>query len=560
MMLCIGSRWLIQMLYIDRIILPDGKSLARTTLPWRKISTDLAPLGIQLRNYPEGVPLPAISKRKGFQKGNAKKKTTNKGLTIQSLSMDDLCHLYQAVRNSDRPLHFALYQGDAGGKLNDRSNGSHLSQRRLLDVEDSIQPIVCGEAPPHTSKYTQGRRLFADGHKDRNGPLRRLPSSEDLVDSCHDSSGDYDSPGSDDSSSTPGAVKRRVAQLFESESDEEQTQHRAKRAKAEVDTFRPVSVQISTTPVKAKPITEPMDWSKYIATSESDSEPDAIRRPAQSVARPSKPRPAPSIADNTPAARDVKGKGRAEPVKVSDFIHSAILFRRDMLTVLTIWQASEPTAASSGADVSSKRMQLDMTQPVRESKAQLAIPEPRARSHSHSPADRWPIEPTNNSRHIHQDYRSNGGGKDRQRPRIDRNLSTRPDRDRQPSGSRDRANVPTDGSRYDGKPAGRRHDRKYFHPSQHLDHNYTGRESRLSDGPDNRGWHGPPHGRWYRPPRREYGPPGVRERAGRQYLHPDDYSYGPGESEMGEEDAGEEYADEEDASEEYVGEEYTGEE
>ena len=198
---------------------------------------------------------------------------------------------------------------------------------------------MCGEAPPHTSKYTQGRRLFADGHKDRNGPLRRLPSSEDLVDSCHDSSGDYDSPGSDDSSSTPGAVKRRVAQLFESESDEEQNQRGVKRAKVKADVFRPMPIRIPTTPIKAKPLATPPDWSAYIVS--SDSESAATSRPPQPAVHPSKPRPKPqnkralSIADGTSAAPDVKGKGKAkaEPVKVSNFIDLAMLCKRSMLTL-----------------------------------------------------------------------------------------------------------------------------------------------------------------------------------------------------------------------------------
>ena len=198
---------------------------------------------------------------------------------------------------------------------------------------------MCGEAPPHTSKYAQGRRLFADGHVDRNGLLRRLPSSEDLDNSRDDSSSDCDYSEGKDSSGAPGAVKRRVMRLFESESDEEQTHHRAKRAKTKADTFRPVSVQISTTPVKTKSIDGPVNWSKYIVVSDSDSEPDATPRPAQSIAHPNKPKPrpqnkrAPSIADHAPGAPDVKGKGRAEPVKVYNFIHDATLPKRDMLTV-----------------------------------------------------------------------------------------------------------------------------------------------------------------------------------------------------------------------------------
>ena len=136
---------------------------------------------------------------------------------------------------------------------------------------------------------------------------------------------------------------------------------------------------------------------------------------------------------------------------------------------------------------------------------------------------------------------------DRQRPRTDRHSSTRPDRDHQSSGSHEHVNAPTDGSRYDGHPAGRRHDRKFFHPSQYL-------------GPDDREWYGPPDGRWYGPPKRGYLPPGGHERAGRKYLHPDDYSYGPGESEMGEEYAGDEYTGEEYSGDEYAGDEYAGEE
>ena len=184
---------------------------------------------------------------------------------------------------------------------------------------------MCGEAPAPTSKYTQGRRLFADGRVDRNGLLRRLPSAGDRDDDCHDSLSDSDPSDDDDGTGAPGALQR-VAQLFESESDEERTQRGAKRAKAQAGTFRAVPVQISTTPIKAKPIAEPLDWSKYVVS--SDSEPDTTPRPAKPVARPSKPIPRPkikgssSIANNTSAAPDVKGKGRAEPVEVPNFTHS----------------------------------------------------------------------------------------------------------------------------------------------------------------------------------------------------------------------------------------------
>lgn len=223
----------------------------------------------------------------------------------------------------DRPLHFALYKGEASGKLNGRSYVSHCLLRSILDVQDSLQPVVWGEPPSHTSRFTQGRRLFADGHVDRNGPLRRLPSPVEPDDNCHDSSSDLESSDDDDSIHAPGALKRQVAQLFEPGSDEEQTQREAKRAKAQADVFRPVAVQITTTPIKTKPIDDPQDWSKYIVS--SDSESDATPRPTQPVAQPSKPRPrprnkrAPSIAENPPAASDVKGKGKAiaEPIQVS---------------------------------------------------------------------------------------------------------------------------------------------------------------------------------------------------------------------------------------------------
>ena len=184
---------------------------------------------------------------------------------------------------------------------------------------------MCGEAPAPTSKFTQGRRLFADGHVDRNGLLRRLPSAGDLDDDYQNPLSDSDSSDDDDATGAPGALKR-VAQLFESESDEERTQRGTKRAKAQASTFRAVPVQISTTPIKAKPIGEPLDWSKYVVS--SDSEPDTTPRPAKSVARPSKPIPRPqikrssSIANNTSAAPDVKGKGRAGPVEVSNFARS----------------------------------------------------------------------------------------------------------------------------------------------------------------------------------------------------------------------------------------------
>ena len=119
---------------------------------------------------------------------------------------------------------------------------------------------MCGEPPPHTSDYTQARRLFADGHVDRNGLLRRLPSPGDLENDHHESSESSGGSGSSDghdSGRAVGALKREVAKLFESESDEEQNQRGVKRAKVKADVFRPMPIRIPTTPVKAKPSHEP---------------------------------------------------------------------------------------------------------------------------------------------------------------------------------------------------------------------------------------------------------------------------------------------------------------
>ena len=196
-----------------------------------------------------------------------------------------------------------------------------------------------------------------------------------------------------------------------------------------------------------------------------------------------------------------------------------------------IWQASESSSADSGEDVPRKRIRLDTTQPVEESKAQLAIPVARPRTHS--PAGDRPTEPVDDSKRVHQDHHLNRGEKDHQRPGTDRHSSTRPDRDRQRSRSHDHAHMPTDDRRHDDYPADRR-DRQFFHPSQFLSYDYMGRESGRSDGPDSRGWHSPPDGRGYRPPRREYFPRDRRERHRRQYPHPDNDSYGPGDSDMGE--------------------------
>ena len=427
-----------------------------------------------------------------------------------------------------------------------------------VDVKDSIQPIVCGEPPPHTSKESQSRRLFADGRVDRNGLLRRLPSPEDPGNAYHNSSSDSESSDVDDSGGAPGALKRQVAQLFESGSDEEQTRREVKRAKVKADVFRPVPVLIPTTPIKAKPIAEPPDWSKYIVS--SDSESGATPRPAQR----SKPRPRPqnkralSIADNTPAGPDVKGKGkaRAESVEVSNFICFAMLFNRNMLIFKLIEEANEPMAAGSVKDIPNTRIRPPTTQPRAGSETQLAAP--KSRDRSHSPAGHRPTTLTNDSKRDHPPNRSDN---DRKRPRTDSRSKTRPDGDRQRSGSHDRAAVATEGGRYIGYPAGRRHNRQFLHPSQSLGYDYQGRDSRWSDGPDSRGRYNPRDGRWYRPPRHEYFPPeGWRERAGRQYLHPDDYTYGRGESGMADEYAGDEYAGDEYAGDEYAGDEYAGDE
>ena len=219
-----------------------------------------------------------------------------------------------------------------------------------------------------------------------------------------------------------------------------------------------------------------------------------------------------------------------------------------------IWQASESSAANSDEDGPRKRIRLDMARPVGESKAQLTIPVARPRSHS--PAGDRPTEPAEDSRRVHQDNRLNRGEKDHQRPGTDRHSSTRPDRGRERSRSHDHAHMPTDGGRYDGYPANRRGDRQFFHPSQFLNYDHTGRESGRSDGPDSRGWHSPPDGRRYRPPRREYFPPDGRERHRRQYLHPDNHSYGPGDSDMGEQYGRDEYGRDEYGRDEYGRDEY----
>ena len=89
-------------------------------------------MGIQLRNYPECVPFPPTSSRKGFQKWKGKGKGkeqadgSKKGLTMQSLSLDRLYYLYLALKSPDRPLHFALYQGPASGKINHVYMGPHI--------------------------------------------------------------------------------------------------------------------------------------------------------------------------------------------------------------------------------------------------------------------------------------------------------------------------------------------------------------------------------------------------------------------------------------------------
>ena len=162
------------------------------------------------------------------------------------------------------------------------------------------------------------------------------------------------------------------------------------------------------------------------------------------------------------------------------------------------------------------------------------------RARSPSPADQRPTKRTNDSI---RDHRSNFGEKDGPRPRTDRHSSTRPGRNRQRSRSQD---LPTDGGRYNGQPADRRHDRQAFHPSKYLGYDYTGRESRRSEGLDSRGRYSPPDGRRIYPLRPERFPPNDRrERARHRYLHPNDYSDGQGEFGTADEYTGDEYTDDE---------------
>ena len=210
-------------------------------------------------------------------------------------------------------------------------------------------------------------------------------------------------------------------------------------------------------------------------------------------------------------------------------------------------------------DRPNKRIRLDTTQLREASGTQLAAP--KLQAGSHSSVDRRPAKPTNDSRRNHRPDRS---GNDRQHARTDRHSSTRPDSDSQRSRSHDRADVHTEGGWHHAHPADRQRDRQSFHPNRYRGYDYTGRDGRWPDGPDNRGWYNPPDGRWYHPPRRGYLPSDSRrELSGHQYLHPDDYSYSRGESgtadEYGDEAfGGEEYADEEYADEEYADEEYAG--
>ena len=117
-----------------------------------------------------------------------------------------------------------------------------------------------------------------------------------------------------------GSLNRTVARLFEPSSDAEQTMPNPKRTKAQVHPFRPVSVHISTTPVKSTPVAG-SSRSYDTVSSSSESEQKAVGAPRE---RPSKIKSAPQqkkrprviVDDDGHAVSDATVKGSRQRVKV----------------------------------------------------------------------------------------------------------------------------------------------------------------------------------------------------------------------------------------------------
>ena len=83
------------------------------TLPWKTGGERLSQYKVQWRNYPEGVPLPPLYvQTTEFTKQEAGEKVPR---SIQCMKIDDLRHLYWAVKDTDYPLHFRVYKGEASG-------------------------------------------------------------------------------------------------------------------------------------------------------------------------------------------------------------------------------------------------------------------------------------------------------------------------------------------------------------------------------------------------------------------------------------------------------------
>ncbi|EJF60373.1 hypothetical protein DICSQDRAFT_171095 [Dichomitus squalens LYAD-421 SS1] len=334
------SRWVTEalLLLLNNLDIPGKGKIAWKTVPWRLTGSKLAPLGIQWRHFPEGVPLPPISVRKGFKKEKASKR---RGESMQSLSQENLYWLYRANKDPKYPLHFTVYHGEA------------------IDLETSIEPIVLGAPPSCDSDHVRGCRLFADGRVDRWGPSRLPPprdhgkdvssdviagdeNGEDDMEESSDSSdiSDADSDDTDDtdSKSSKVSLKRKVARLFKMQSDKGSSMPDAKREKTKGDGFRPVPVRIATTPIRSEPVTGPSGLSKIMVSSDSGAERNA--EPTRPPKCPSKIQPSPqkkkralSTTRDDPVAFNLKGKGK--PARIGFEVYKEAHFTMALWDMLT---------------------------------------------------------------------------------------------------------------------------------------------------------------------------------------------------------------------------------
>ncbi|PIL33333.1 hypothetical protein GSI_04784 [Ganoderma sinense ZZ0214-1] len=265
-------------------------------IPWKTFGKKAVQHKFIARNWPEGVPLPPIheigqrrTQLQGSDEGEAKKRIVR---SIQALPHGQLRLLWSAIYDEKNPLHFARYGG------------------RSSELGKSLDPIVWGAPPRHTSKDRFGRRLFADGRVDRNGVPRLRPPS-DNVEKGTESASDSDHSLPEDS-----AVHKKSS-------------------------YRRKPISIPSLPTKKTPNAAASEYIDICDESDSDSDSDsdppappkrksdpAPRSTSRSKLESQRPQKAgtkrkrESLKDSQPSTKG-KGKEKAHSPEGKDFLHGS---------------------------------------------------------------------------------------------------------------------------------------------------------------------------------------------------------------------------------------------